>query len=347
MKLSEILTESQTLNEAPMGMLKRGALGLASKFSSKATGKLAAGNEANALRKDFDFWLGSTNQKASINTLRQFLKQEGHPTDSAEQILKSLEQKSAQAAPTTTVAPAAAGTTTPSSANTTKPAAGTAAKVNPATDPYERFKGEVRKLQTPQSGAKPLPPEMIAKVEADIAKLAKGDKESGSAAAQKLMNFAKQGYDVSKLAPKWAGSSKAGERFLTQGVYRAIDNLLKEYKLSWNSIGISARIVENFSQGVFISMLNENVPLTSKDIDQVMTAVSRDIMKMGGSAKPQAAPAATTGAPTSNAAASTTSTAQPTSFNQIKPMIDKLSDRDKQELIDYLKKNDRYQKLKF
>lgn len=345
MKLSEILTESQNLNEAPMGMLKRGALGLASKFSSKASGKLAAGNEANALRKDFDFWLGSTNQKASVDTLRQFLNQEGHPTDSAEQILKSLEQKSAQAAPTT-AAPAAAGTATLTSANTTKPVAGTAAKANPATDPYERFKGEVRKLQTPQPGAKPLPPEMITGVEADIAKLAKGDKESGSAAAQKLMNFAKQGYDVSKLAPKWAGSSKAGERFLTQSIFRAVDKILKEHKLSWNSLGLSTRILENFSQGVFISMLNEDVPLTSKDIDQVMSAVAQDIMKTGGSASPPATGAAANRAQTSSPSASAPTT-QPINFKQIKPLINKLSDRDKQELIDHLKDNDPYQKLKF
>lgn len=337
MKLSEIIAESHELNEAPMGIIKKAGLGLASKFSSKAAGKLSLGSEANNLRKDFDFWLGRTNQKATVNTLRQFLKQEGHPTDTAEQILKSLEQSSS---------PSFTGTTaTQTDAGATPTAKGATATNNtPSADPYEKFKGEVRKLQNPQPGSKQLPPEMIAGVEADISKLAKGDKESGSAAAQKLMNFAKQGYDVSKLAPKWAGSSKAGERFLTQSVFRAVDKMLKENKLSWKSIGLSTRILEDFNQGIFISMINEDAPLSRKDIDRVLTAVSQDIMKRGGPAEPTASTSAARG--TSSAATSTTAS-QTMNFKQLKPMIDKLNDRDKQELIDHLKANDRLQTLRF
>ena len=74
MRLSEIIVESSTITERPMGILKKAGLGLASKISSKAAGKLASGNEANELRKDYDFYLGSSNQKATANSLIQFLK---------------------------------------------------------------------------------------------------------------------------------------------------------------------------------------------------------------------------------------------------------------------------------
>ena len=56
-------------------------------------------------------------------------------------------------------------------------------------------------------------------LQASIAKLAKGDKESGVAAAQKIMTFAKAGVDVSKQQQAWVANAKAGERFLTQSVY--------------------------------------------------------------------------------------------------------------------------------
>jgi len=84
MKLHEILTESYDLNEAPLGLLKKAGLGVASKFSSKAAGKLASGNEANEIRKDFDFYIGSSNQQPTAAALMQFLKQEGHPTAGAQ-----------------------------------------------------------------------------------------------------------------------------------------------------------------------------------------------------------------------------------------------------------------------
>jgi hypothetical protein len=90
MKLSEILVESKTLSEKPMGILKRAGLGLASKVSSKAAGKLASGSEANELHKDYNFYLGSSNQKATANSLLQFLKQEGHPIDVAQKAIATV-----------------------------------------------------------------------------------------------------------------------------------------------------------------------------------------------------------------------------------------------------------------
>lgn len=200
MKLSEILTESQTLNEAPMGMLKRGALGLASKFSSKATGKLAAGNEANALRKDFDFWLGSTNQEPTAQTLLQFLNKEGLPTQNARNLISKIPGGSR----------------------------------NPNVI---------------------VPKNIIDQIMTSIA--------------------------ASELMPK-QGQTQAA----TSGAQPAATN---------------------------------TPPGGAKAVRNPQTAPA---------AQSQAAP-------------------QAANFKQVKPTIDKLSDRDKQELIDYLKKNDRFQKLKF
>jgi hypothetical protein len=90
MRLSEIIVESSTITERPMGILKKAGLGLASKISSKAAGKLASGNEANELRKDYDFYLGSSNQKATANSLIQFLKGEGHSTTAAQQEISKI-----------------------------------------------------------------------------------------------------------------------------------------------------------------------------------------------------------------------------------------------------------------
>lgn len=90
MKLTEILKESDNMVEAPLGMIKRAGLGLASKFSSKAAGRLATGNEANEIRKDYDFFLGSTNQKSTADTLMQFLQKEKYPVDFAQKAINQV-----------------------------------------------------------------------------------------------------------------------------------------------------------------------------------------------------------------------------------------------------------------
>ena len=122
-----------------------------------------------------------------------------------------------------------------------------------ASDPYEKLKGDMRKI-TPTPGAKTLPAEMAAKLDGDMAKLAKGDKDSGAFAAQKILKFAQAGYDVSALQPKWMASSKAGERFLTQSVYREISKMLKEHGLTWANLGLRIRLNESVKgHGVFLS----------------------------------------------------------------------------------------------
>ena len=162
--------------------------------------------------------------------------------------------------PATTDATATA-TPTPDATATTQPTVGkTSAPANKAaTDTFEKAKGDIRKVQ---SGTKPLPDQMAQGVQADIAKMAKGDKESGVAAAQKIMGFAGKGMDVAALQQAWSANAKAGERFLSQSVYRSITNMLGEYGLAWKDLGISVRLVESVSEGVFIKYINRDLSET-------------------------------------------------------------------------------------
>ena len=162
--------------------------------------------------------------------------------------------------PATTDATATA-TPTPDATATTQPTVGktTAPANKAATDTFEKAKGDIRKVQ---SGTKPLPDQMAQGVQADIAKMAKGDKESGVAAAQKIMGFAGKGMDVAALQQAWSANAKAGERFLSQSVYRSITNMLGEYGLAWKDLGISVRLVESVSEGVFIKYINRDLSET-------------------------------------------------------------------------------------
>ena len=93
---------------------------------------------------------------------------------------------------------------------------------------------------------------MAQTVQADIAKMAKGDKESGVAAAQKIMGFAQRGMDVAALQQAWSANAKAGERFLSQSVYRSITNMLREHGMIWSDLNLRVRIDESVGSGVFI-----------------------------------------------------------------------------------------------
>lgn len=118
-------------------------------------------------------------------------------------------------------------------------------------DTYEKAKGEVRKAQ---SGTKPIPPKAAADIDAAIAKLAKGDKESGVFAAQKIMNLAQAGVDIGKQQQAWVANSKAGERFLTQSVYFEITKMLREHNLSWSDLGIRIHLLEGTNKLFGISL---------------------------------------------------------------------------------------------
>lgn len=133
--------------------------------------------------------------------------------------------------------------------------AGVAAKPDkttaPTTDTFELAKGQLRQMQ-PTPGAKALPPKMVTSLQADMKKMAFGDKESGVFAADKILKFAKAGYDVSKLQPAWLANAKAGERSLTREAYQQITAMLESHGLTWNNLGITVRIDESVSDYVFI-----------------------------------------------------------------------------------------------
>ncbi len=142
------------------------------------------------------------------------------------------------------------GSAAPAAAKPAAPGAKPAAPANKAAnDTFEKAKGDIRNVQ---SGTKPLPDQMAQGVQADIAKMAKGDKESGVAAAQKIMGFAQRGMDIAALQQAWTANAKAGERFLSQSVYRSITNMLREHGLIWSDLNLRVRIDESVGSGVFI-----------------------------------------------------------------------------------------------
>lgn len=152
------------------------------------------------------------------------------------------------AASTATSQPAAQGT----AQSSTKPAAGAAptasSKAAPAADKnaaagdtYEKAKANIRNVQ---SGAKPLPANIAQGIQADLAKMAKGDKESGVFAADKIMKLARLGMDVKDIQAKWLANSKAGERFLTQSQYFEITKMLREHGLRWSDLGLRIHLIE-------------------------------------------------------------------------------------------------------
>ena len=184
--------------------------------------------------------LSSADAKALVGHIDSLTKSTGSQPKAATQGQTAPAQSGQQPAQATQ-APKAEPTAT----DTTTPAQGGAApaadKNAAAGDTYEKAKGDIRKVQ---GGQKPMPPKTAATISSDLAKLAKGDKESGVAAAQKIMQFAKAGVDVSKQQQAWIANSKAGERFLTQSVYFEISKMLRENNLSWSDLGIRIHLLE-------------------------------------------------------------------------------------------------------
>ena len=163
--------------------------------------------------------------------------------------IDSLGSKSAAQPAQANAAPSAQPTAQAATAPKPKPAA---PKNAAAGDTFEKAKGDIRKVQ---GGQKPMPPKTAATIASDLAKLAKGDKESGVAAAQKIMTFAKAGVDVSKQQQAWIGNAKAGERFLTQSVYFEITKMLKENNLRWSDLGLRVHLLEGTNSLFGISLV--------------------------------------------------------------------------------------------
>lgn len=123
-------------------------------------------------------------------------------------------------------------------------------------DPFEKYKSELRQLAGIK-GTKTIPPKFIDALRGDLVKLTKGDKESGTFAANKIIKFAKAGYNMEKPIDAWLNAAKAGERFLTMTEYHELSEVLQEYGLTWADVGIVTRLDETISDLVFISLATE------------------------------------------------------------------------------------------
>lgn len=84
MKMSEVdLLIESTITEAPVGMLKRGALKVASKLGSqKAAGQEVTADIANQLKKEYSRYLGLTGYDQDKESLEAFLNSKGLSSDS-------------------------------------------------------------------------------------------------------------------------------------------------------------------------------------------------------------------------------------------------------------------------
>lgn len=113
-----------------------------------------------------------------------------------------------------------------------------------ASDPYEVYKGELRKTAG-QAGDKPLPAQIATKFRAelrgDLEKIKAGDKDTGAYAAQKILKYAKAGYDVSKDANQWLMMAKVGERVLAKEAHEEINQLLESHGVTWADLGLRVR----------------------------------------------------------------------------------------------------------
>jgi hypothetical protein len=130
-------------------------------------------------------------------------------------------------------------------------------------DPYELGKQALRQVQQPDANKKQLPngklpPKVGAEVTAMLDRLSKGDKDAGTIAAQQILVYANAGYDVSNAANVFLAKAKQGERFLNAESYQYFTQMLESFGLSWADIGITVRLDESVSDGVFIILSDLN-----------------------------------------------------------------------------------------
>lgn len=96
MNVYDIIAENNDLNEAPMGMMKRAGLGIASKLGNKsARVKLDVGKDTNSMKKDLITWMaGSGIKKGTLSPddFKNFLGQKGLPTKDVDAMLDQSRQ---------------------------------------------------------------------------------------------------------------------------------------------------------------------------------------------------------------------------------------------------------------
>lgn len=262
MKINDMVSENKldelSPGEAGTGLGKgvrsvgAGIANFAKGFGQGLMGKQAGSSTKDPL-KDIKAAIGKLNAeqladlRKHIDTLAKSAAT-ATPQTSQNTQTKSQTTASQPAVPGQPTAKPAAGTA-PAQSRTAPAAPGApGAKAAPATDKnaaandtYEKSKANIRSVQ---GGEKPLPANIAQGIQADLAKMAKGDKESGVFAADKIMKLAKLGMDVKDIQAKWLANSKAGERFLTQSQYFEISKMLREHGLRWSDLGLRIHLVE-------------------------------------------------------------------------------------------------------
>jgi DNA-binding protein YbaB len=87
MKITELVTESRKIDEAPMGMLNKFGNKIASKFGSdKSTGKLKSGDVANKLYSAFNQYLGQSGQQPTWLVVSNWLQSNKYPIKMAKKV---------------------------------------------------------------------------------------------------------------------------------------------------------------------------------------------------------------------------------------------------------------------
>jgi len=60
-----------------------------------------------------------------------------------------------------------------------------------------------------------------------------------------IIRLAKKGLDVSTVKSKWLSSAREKDKFISDSTYRSISNMLTEYHISWNNLGVRFSLVES------------------------------------------------------------------------------------------------------
>lgn len=308
MKFSDLIVENkkQELTEKPMGFLKTMGNKVASAFGSgKAQGRLDTGKKANALRKEFDVFLGKTGQNPTGDLVLQFLKQKGYPTKSAQNFIAAAKPQAATAkqepAAQTGQEPAA---TKPQAQQ--EPAAQTqpAQAAQPSKDEIaKRVKANVGKSQAATKGSsfgqkpEPAKPDAGAGVMAQFVKQQTGDNPITMKPAPQKAPAAQEPQQAPAQPAEPAAQPAAQEKpgFLKTATDKIQDRAKNQEidaikakpgfqrtatdKLKLKAAGVK----ESFDRRLAFYLLLEEV-LSGKQLDQIFLAAAQEKAK-GGAAQ--------------------------------------------------------------
>lgn len=97
MKVTQIISEDESLDEAPVGMLKRGSQAVRRFFGSdEAEGEEDISDEANRLKKELSRWMGRSRIRSgqlTFDDLENFLNTAGYGGLAAAELEKAKSQK--------------------------------------------------------------------------------------------------------------------------------------------------------------------------------------------------------------------------------------------------------------